>query len=89
METNITINNNEGIVKAFEEEKQVGQIDFTITDSVLSIEHTRTFEGSEGKGVAGALVAAATDYAIENNGSITNRVGNPSLAPPLRNRPYT
>ena len=46
METNITINNNEGIVKAFEEEKQVGQIDFTITDSVLSIEHTRTFEGS-------------------------------------------
>lgn len=67
METNITINNNEGIVKAFEEEKQVGQIDFTITDSLLSIEHTRTFEGSEGKGVAGALVAAATDYAIENN----------------------
>ena len=24
-----------------------------------------------------------------NFGSITNRVGNPSLAPPLRNRPYT
>lgn len=66
METKIIINNNKGEVQAFEGETQIGQLDFFITDSLLSIEHTRTFEGYERKGVASTLVEAVTDYAMNN-----------------------
>ena len=63
MEIKINVNNNNGEVKAFEGDNQVGQLDFAFIPDGLSIEHTRTFEGNEGKGIAGALVTAATDYA--------------------------
>lgn len=66
METKITVNGRDGIVQAFENEVQVGQIDFIFNGESLSIEHTRTFGGHEGKGVASTLVQAVTEYAQGN-----------------------
>lgn len=64
METKVIVNNEGGVVKAFENEIQVGQIDFIFIEGGLSIEHTRTFEGHQGKGVASALMQATNEYAI-------------------------
>jgi len=66
METKIIRNSNKGEVQAFDGEVQVGQINFNIADSLLSIEHTGVVEGFERKGVAGILVQAVTDYAMNN-----------------------
>ena len=66
METKIIINNNKGEVQAFDGEVQVGQINFNIADGVLSIEHTGVVEGYERKGIAGILVQAVTNYAMDN-----------------------
>jgi glutaredoxin-related protein/predicted GNAT family acetyltransferase len=66
MEIKITVNNENGSVMAYENEIQVGQLDFIFIKNSLSIEHTRTFEGNEGKGIASTLVMAATDYAVEH-----------------------
>lgn len=66
MEIKVTANNEKGEVKAYEGEAQVGQLDFVFLHDGISIEHTRTFEGNEGKGIASALVNAATDYAVEH-----------------------
>jgi hypothetical protein len=52
MKTKIILNNSKRAVLAFEGETQVGQIDFVITNSLLSIEHTINFEGYERKGVS-------------------------------------
>lgn len=67
MEVKVTVNNDGGTVTAYEEGTQVGQLDFVFMQGDLSIEHTRTFKGHEGKGVAGDLVQAATDYAVDHN----------------------
>ena len=67
MEVKVTVNNDGGTVTAYEEGIQVGQLDFVFMQGDLSIEHTRTFKGHEGKGVAGALVQAATDYVVDHN----------------------
>lgn len=67
MEVKVTVNNDGGTVMAYEEGTQVGQLDFVFMQGDLSIEHTRTFKGHEGKGVAGDLVQAATDYAVDHN----------------------
>jgi len=56
----------DGKVSAFNEGTQVGQLDFIFINDGLSIEHTRTFKGHEGKGVAHAMVAAVNDYAMEH-----------------------
>lgn len=66
MKIKIIRNSNKGEVQAFDGEVQVGQINFNITDSLLSIEHTKVIEGFERKGVAGILVQAATDYAVHH-----------------------
>uniref|UniRef100_A0AB33J8N0 N-acetyltransferase domain-containing protein n=1 Tax=Prevotella sp. GTC17260 TaxID=3236796 RepID=A0AB33J8N0_9BACT len=66
MEVEVIINNKSGVVRAYEAGIQVGQLDFIFIQDGLSIEHTRTFQGYEGKGIANALVSAVTDYAVEN-----------------------
>jgi len=66
MKTKIIRNNDRGEVQAFEGEVQVGQINFNITDSLLSIEHTQVIKGFEKKGIDGILVQSATDYAIHH-----------------------
>jgi len=66
METQITTTPDGGQVQAFENEQQVGLIDFTLEGGVMSINHTRTFPGHEGKGVAGAMTAVANQYAVEH-----------------------
>lgn len=66
MEIKVTVNNENGSVMAFEDENRIGRLDFVFIQNGISIEHTRTFEGNEGKGVASALVMAATDYAVEH-----------------------
>jgi len=67
METKITVTKANGTVMAFEGDTQVGRLEFDFIQDGLSIEHTYTFKGYEGRGVASALVQAATDYAIEHN----------------------
>lgn len=64
MDIKMAINNENGTVSAYDGETQIGQLDFVLLRDAISIEHTRTFEGYEGKGVASNLVSAATDYAI-------------------------
>ena len=67
MKIKIIRNNEKGEVQAFDGEVQVGQINFNITDNLLSIEHTGVVEGFERKGIAGILVQAATDYAVHHD----------------------
>jgi len=64
MEIEVKVNNVGGTVKAVEDDTQVGQLDFVFIKDGISIDHTRTFHGFEGKGVASALVEAANDYAV-------------------------
>ncbi len=64
METELRINKDSGQILAFEGIEQVGLIDFSFEGNVMSITHTRTFPGHEGKGVAGAMMAVANDYAV-------------------------
>ncbi len=65
METRITTTPDGGQVQAFEGGQQVGLIDFSLENGVMSINHTRTFPGHEGKGVAGVMTAAANQYAAD------------------------
>lgn len=64
MDIKVAINNENGTVSAYDGETQVGQLDFAFLKDAMSIEHTRVFEGYEGKGIASALASAATNYAI-------------------------
>ncbi len=52
METELKLNKDTGQILAFEGTEQVGLIDFTFEGNTMSITHTRTFPGHEGKGVA-------------------------------------
>lgn len=64
METQITTTLDGGQLQAFEGDQQVGLINFTLENGVMSINHTRTFPGHEGKGVASVMTAAVNQYAI-------------------------
>lgn len=64
MEVKIKVTNNSGMVLAYEGEEQIGQLDFSFKDNVMSIEHTHAFKGYEGQGVATAMMTMANDYAI-------------------------
>ncbi len=66
MKTELKINKDTGKVLAFEGSEQVGLIDFTFEGNTLSINHTRTFSGHEGKGVAGSMMDTVNDYAVRN-----------------------
>ncbi len=66
METELKINKNSGQILAFEGSEQVGLIDFTFEGNTMSITHTRTFPSHEGKGVAGAMMEVANDYAVRH-----------------------
>ena len=62
METKIENTNSDGKVLAYDEDKLVGQLDFSYEGDVMKIDHTRAFK--KGMGVGGALVSAANNYAI-------------------------
>lgn len=66
METTIKTNNQGGKVLAYEGEEQIGQIDFSFRGNILSVDHTNTFEGHEGQGVANGMMYALTDYAVNH-----------------------
>ncbi len=66
METEIKINKDFGQVLAFEGSEQVGLIDFTYEGNTMSITHTRTFPGHEGRGVAAGMMEVANDYAVKH-----------------------
>lgn len=66
MEINITTDKAGGTAKAYEQDVQIGQVEFVFEPGILSIDHTRVFKGHEGKGVAGAMIQYVTDYALEN-----------------------
>ena len=63
METKLTIKTNADNFQAFENETQVGQLDFEIDGRTMVIPHTVVFDGNEGKGIGKALVKAAVAYA--------------------------
>lgn len=63
METKLTIKTNADNFQAFENETQVGQLDFEIDGRTMAIPHTVVFDGNEGKGIGKALVKAAVAYA--------------------------
>lgn len=64
METKIKATNDGGRVLAIDSEEITGQLDFTFSGNILSIDHTRAFK--EGIGVASLLVQTVTDYAIDH-----------------------
>ncbi len=66
METKLKISKDSGQVLAFEGSEQVGLIDFTVSGNIMSIHHTRTFPGHEGKGIASVMMEAANDYAVKH-----------------------
>ena len=66
MEITVKVDNEKGTVIATEQKVQVGQLEFVFLHDTMSILHTCTFEVYKGKGVASALVMAATDYAVEH-----------------------
>ena len=59
----MTIKTNTDNFQAFENETQVGQLDFEIDGRTMVIPHTVVFDGNEGKGIGKALVKAAVAYA--------------------------
>jgi len=61
----IEIRPEEGKVFAIDEMKEVGLMEFEISDDVMTIMHTRAFK--EGKGIGRALVVKAIDYAKQNS----------------------
>jgi len=61
----IVIRPEEGKVLAIDEMKEVGLMEFEISDDVMTIMHTRAFK--EGKGIGHALVVKAIDYAKQNS----------------------
>ncbi len=66
METKLQLSNEAGQALAFDGDEQVGLIDFTFEGNIMSIIHTRTFPGHEGRGVAGIMMEAVNEYAIKH-----------------------
>ncbi len=66
METELKISKDSGKVVAVSDTEQVGQIDFVFEGNVMVINHTVTFPGHEGKGIAGDMMEAANDYAVRH-----------------------
>ncbi len=62
-EVKVLVGEGGGQVLVFEDGEQVGDLDFALNGQVLSIDHTHTYKGHEGKGIASLLVQAANDYA--------------------------
>ena len=60
-----------GIFEAWLDNKQVGEMTYQRpTPQRVIIDHTRVFEGFEGKGIARQMVLAAVDFARSNNRQI-------------------
>lgn len=59
METIVSNDNGHGRIDALDDDIALGKLEYEITESNLSILHTYTFKGYEGKGVGKALVEAA------------------------------
>ncbi len=66
METELKINKDSGQVITIDGAEQVGLLDFTFEGNTMSINHTRTFPGYEGRGVAACMMEAANDYAVNH-----------------------
>ena len=60
-----------GIFEAWLDNKQVGEMTYQRpTPQRMIIDHTRVFEGFEGRGIARQMVLAAVDLARSNNRQI-------------------
>ena len=81
METKLTIKTNADNFQAFENETQVGQLDFEIDGRTMVIPHTVVFDGNEGKGIGKALVKAAVAYAEAHQ--LTVKIQSAPLPKPL------
>lgn len=66
MKTTLKLTDQKGMVQAFEDNQQVGELTFLLKERVIVIDHTHTFKGYEGKGVAEALTLSAVEYAKGN-----------------------
>ncbi len=66
MEIELKISKDSGQILAYEGNEQVGLIEFTIEGNTMSINHTRTFPDHEGKGIAGTMMEAINDYAVNH-----------------------
>ncbi len=71
MRTQVSIENNQGLVEAFEGDTAVGKLEFDIIEGDMHIMHTYTFTGHEGKGVGKTLVKAAIAYAEGQHMGVT------------------
>ncbi|MCI6672614.1 MAG: GNAT family N-acetyltransferase [Prevotella sp.] len=70
MEITLTTNNPNGLVQAFDEGAQAGELTFQIKEKVIVIDHTQTFKGFERRGIAEQMTLAAIDYAKTNHKKI-------------------
>ena len=60
-----------GLFEAWSDETQVGEMTYQRpTPQRMIIDHTRVFDGFEGRGIARQLVLAAVDFARANNRQI-------------------
>jgi len=60
-----------GIFEAWQDDVHVGELTYQRTTlERMIIDHTRVFEGFEGKGIARQIVMAAADFARQNGRTI-------------------
>lgn len=71
MKTILELNEDNGKYIAIENDTQQGHVEFVIDEKIMTITHTYTYKGYEGKGVGKALIEACIDYAQTNNLLIT------------------
>ena len=64
-EVRVEAGDKDGRVWVVEGGEPVGELHFSVRGQVLSIDHTHTYKGHEGKGIASLLVQAANDYAAD------------------------
>ncbi len=68
MTTKIEINQTKGSLIGYNNEEEIGRIEFVLSDNNLIVEHTLVPKEHEGKGYAKTLTQALIEYVKEQKG---------------------